>query len=66
MIEHMKKSDLEGQRIRLVSTTDPYTDLTPGDEGTVVMVDSRGTIHVDWDNGLGLGLIPNEDRFTLI
>lgn len=50
-----------GKRVRLVRTTDPYTSLRPGDEGVVNFIDDTGTVFVDWDNGSGLGLLPNED-----
>lgn len=53
-------------RIRLVRTSDEYTNLKPGDEGTVVFVDSLGTVHVQWDNGSGLGLIPNVDAWEVL
>jgi hypothetical protein len=46
-----------GDRIRLLSTTDEYTRLRPGDEGEVTFVDSLGTVHVRWDNGSTLGLV---------
>ncbi|BBO77794.1 hypothetical protein DSCW_52110 [Desulfosarcina widdelii] len=60
------KDQLEGKRIELMSTSDPYTNLRPGDRGTVDVVDDTGTIHVNWDNGSTLGLIPGEDRFRII
>ena len=52
----------QGTRVELVSMTDPYTRLRPGDRGTVSMVDSIGTIFVDWDNGSGLGVAYGEDH----
>ncbi len=33
-----------------------------GIEGTVTWVDDIGTIHVNWDNGCGLGLVYEEDK----
>ena len=46
---------------------DPYTRLREGDRGTVVHVDDLGTIHVKWDSGSSLGLIPKAgDRFRVI
>lgn len=57
---------LVGRRVRLVRTTDSYTALIPGDEGTVDLVDDMGTVHVLWDNGSSLGLIPDEDQWTVI
>jgi Domain of unknown function (DUF4314) len=55
-----------GRRVRLIRTTDPYTGLRPGAEGTVSLVDSMGTVHVDWDEGSSLGLIPGEDEWKEI
>jgi hypothetical protein len=59
-------SDLIGKRIRLDSTSDPYTNLRPGDEGVVRFVDALGTISVQWENGSTLGLVPREDTYTII
>lgn len=55
-----------GVRIRFISSSDPYSSLKEGDEGTVAMTDDLGTIHVDWDNGFTLGLIPGEDRYRIL
>ena len=38
----------------------------PGSIGTVDHVDNAGTIHMSWENGSSLGLIPGEDRFKII
>lgn len=59
-----------GQRIRLVSVervpNHPPCDLVPGDEGTVTLVDSLGTVHVAWDRGGEYGLIPGHDFWSVI
>ena len=54
-----------GQRVRLIYTSDPYSDLPAGSEGTVMFVDDLDTVHVRWDNGSTLGLIPGEDKGTV-
>lgn len=59
-------TNLEGRRVRLIATTDPYTHLTPGEEGTVICVDDVGTVHVAWDNGSTLGLIPSIDQWEYL
>lgn len=42
---------------------DPYnTKLVPGCKGTVISVDSIGTIHVVWDCGSGLGVAYGADE----
>jgi hypothetical protein len=56
---------LTGRRVRCVEMNDP--DPVPvGTEGTVNHVDDVGTIHVTWDNGRLLGLVPGEDKYELI
>ncbi|WP_195224905.1 DUF4314 domain-containing protein [Schaalia turicensis] len=55
-----------GQRVRLIATSDPYTTLRPGVLGTVAFVDDLGTVHVDWDTGSNLGLIPGEDSWETL
>ena len=57
---------LSGRRVELISTTDPYTHLTPGALGTVQFVDAVGTMHVRWDDGSQLGLVEDEDRWKLL
>ena len=51
----------KGDRIQLVSTTDSFTNLKPGDKGTVRLIDDLKTVHINWDNGSSLGMVPNED-----
>ncbi len=57
---------LEGRRVRLVSTFDPFTDLHAGDLGTVQFTDDAGTLAVRWDSGSTLGLIAGEDQWVLL
>ena len=52
----------KGTRVELVSMDDPYNrKLVPGCQGTVISVDSIGTIHVSWDCGSSLGIVYGED-----
>lgn len=46
-----------GDRVELIRCNDQYTRLQPGERGTVRLVDSLGTVHVDWDSGSKLGLV---------
>jgi len=53
-----------GSRVELVSLEDPYPGrLRPGCLGSVVAVDSVGTVHVAWDCGSSLGLVPGVDAW---
>ena len=55
IVERLRLQYPAGWRVELVSMDDPYARLKPGDQGTVVAVDDIGTVHIDWDNGSGLG-----------
>ena len=55
----------EGTKIKLIYMND--TQAPPsGSEGTVTHVDDMGTIHMKWENGSTLGLIPDVDQFEMI
>lgn len=55
----------EGTRIRMIHMTDPHP-VDTGTEGTVKFVDDAGHIHVSWDNGSTLAVLPLEDEFEVI
>lgn len=55
----------KGARVELVSMTDPYTKLKPGDLGTVDFVDDAGSVFIIWDSGSHLGAIYGEDEIRL-
>ena len=56
----------KGDRVELIHTSDAYTHTTPGTRGTVRLIDSLGTVHVAWDDGGRLGLIPGEDSWRRV
>ncbi|MFD9791303.1 DUF4314 domain-containing protein [Streptomyces sp. NPDC059070] len=48
----------KGDRIALVQTADPHTELRPGDLGTVRRLDaSLSTLYVTWDSGSTLSIL---------
>ena len=49
-----------GDRVRLISMNDPYSDLGEGATGTVDCIDAIGTIHVRWDCGSRLARISSK------
>lgn len=65
-VETIKRQYQPGTRIRLQSMSDPYDPVPSGSEGTVMLVDDIGQIHMKWDNGRTLALVPGEDSFTKI
>jgi hypothetical protein len=65
-VEQMRERYPRGARVALVSMSDPYTTLIPGDEGTVDFVDDTGTVFVDWDRGSNLGCVYGEDCIRIL
>ena len=62
-VAKLRKEYPEGTRIMLLKMDDPYTQLKKGDMGNVLHVDDAGQIHVVWDAGSSLALVPGEDKF---
>jgi hypothetical protein len=64
-----RDNDLVGKRVRCIFCGDSFKTVPavpPGTEGTITFVDDEKTVHVDWDNGRSLGLIPGVDRWQVI
>ena len=57
-VERIKKQYPVGTRIELISMDDPHAPIEPGMHGTVDIVDDVGTLHMKWDNGRTLGIVP--------
>lgn len=59
-VNELREQYPTGCRVELVYMDDVQAPPI-GIKGTVVGVDAVGTIHVDWDNGCGLGVAYGED-----
>ena len=55
-----------GTRLQLISMEDPYAPVESGTRGTVKLVDDIGQIHMHWDNGRTLALVPGQDSFRTL
>jgi hypothetical protein len=55
-------------RVTLIHTSDPFTNLRPGDQGTLTRsrIDPWGdrVISVAWDSGSSLSLIEGQDSWS--
>ena len=45
---------------------DPYDPVPDGTEGEIALIDDAGQIHMNWDNGRSLALVPDVDSFETI
>lgn len=61
--QRIKESYPPGTRVMLLSMEDPWAPVPSGTKGTVEVVDDIGQIHMKWDNGRSLALVPGEDSF---
>ena len=64
-IDKLKLRYQNGTRVELIQMDDPQAPPS-GTKGTVIAVDDIGNILVNWDNGSGLNLVPETDRFRVI
>ena len=64
-VERLRNAYPVGTRVKLIYMDDVQAPPI-GTLGTVVGVDAIGTIHVDWDNGCGLGIAYGVDKCVKI
>ena len=70
----MNKDDVEklrilypvGVRVELIHMGDDPQKVPEGTLGTISHVDDIGTIHINWDCGSTLGVIPNIDKVRIV
>ena len=65
-VEQLRKQYPEGTRVRLIHMADEVQAPPAGTLGTVTFVDDAGNVHVRWQNGSGLSLIPEADEFESV
>ena len=65
-LEELRTKYKPGTRIKLIHMDDKWGCRLDGSLGTVEHIDDAGTIHMHWDRGSSLGLIPDEDEFEII
>ena len=54
-----------GKTVELIFMDDPQAPPV-GTRGKVIFIDDAGQIHVKWDNGSSLALIPEVDKFKIV
>lgn len=64
-VQRIKDRYPPGTRVRLDHMEDKQA-VPEGTKGTVDMVDDIGQIHMKWDNGRTLALVPGVDSFSVI
>lgn len=61
VVDYLRDMYPVGSRVKLIKMDDSQAPPV-GTCGTVYGVDDVGTVHVNWDNGCGLGVVYGVDR----
>jgi len=56
---------LKGKRVRMIHMED-VDPIQPGQCGVVKFVDDLNQLHVQWDDGRTLAIIPGKDQFEVL
>jgi len=54
----------KGQRILLIKMVDP-NPVPPNTMGTIRLIDDAKQLHINWDNGRNLAIVPEVDKFEV-
>ena len=65
-VQLIKETYPEGTKVECIRMDDPYNPVPSGTKGVVTCVDSIGQIHVDWENGSSLALVPGVDIYKKV
>ena len=65
-IKRVKELYPKGTRIKLEHMDNPLHPILDGMLGTVDHVDDAGQIHMKWDNGRVLAIVPEVDSFSIV
>ena len=65
-LEQLRKQYPVGTRIQLISMRDEKYPVLPGTVGEVTHIDDMGSIHMKWENGSSLAIIPEVDSFKVV
>ncbi len=62
LLKQLREEYPQGKKLQLIHMDDPYP-VPPGTIGEVFWVDDIGDIHMKWETGQSLALIPGVDEW---
>ena len=65
-LAQLRKQYPVGTKIQLISMRDEKYPILPGTIGVVTHIDDMGSIHLKWQNGSSLAIIPEVDSFRVV
>ena len=64
-LAQLRKQYPVGTKLQLISMRDEKYPILPGTIGEVTHIDDMGSIHMKWQNGSSLAIIPEVDSFRV-
>ena len=65
-LEQLRKQYPIGTKLQMITMRNEKYPIPPGTVGEVTHIDDLGSIHMKWQNGSSLALIPEVDSFKVL
>ena len=65
-LAQLRKQYPKGTKLQMITMRNEKYPVPPGTIGEVTHIDDIGNIHVRWQNGSSLALIPEVDSFKVV
>lgn len=65
-LEQLRKQYPKGTKLQMITMRNEKYPVPPGTVGEVTHIDDMGSIHMKWENGSSLALIPEVDSFKVL
>ena len=64
-LEQLRKQYPKGTKLQMITMRNEKYPISPGTVGEVTHIDDIGSIHMKWENGSSLAIIPEVDSFRV-
>lgn len=64
-LEQLRKQYPKGTKLQMITMRNEKYPVHPGTVGEVTHIDDMGSIHLKWQNGSSLAIIPEVDSFRV-
>lgn len=64
-LEQLRKQYPKGTKLQMITMRNEKYPVPPGTVGEVTYIDDIGSIHMKWENGSSLAIIPEVDSFRV-
>lgn len=65
-LEQLRKQYPKGTKLQMITMRNEKYPILPGTIGEVTHIDDMGSIHMKWQSGSSLAIIPEVDSFRVV